>query len=104
MYVKENPDRKKCIFVNGIAGLTLNDLCDTACMTDNWFSNFHCAYTTSCSYRVHKSCSYKVFSLQEFKQNDLITSCSSSNYCSNFRERQVKKKEIKNKSLCETLA
>ena len=45
MYVKENPDRKKCIFVNDIAGLTLNDLYDTACMTDNRFSNFHCAYT-----------------------------------------------------------
>ena len=61
-------------------------------------------YHTSCSYRVHKSCSYRVFSLQEFKQNDSRTSCSSSNYCTNFREKQVKKKEIKNESLCETLA
>ena len=27
-------------------GLTLNDLYDTTCMTDNRFSNFHCVYTT----------------------------------------------------------
>ena len=88
------------------ASLTLNDLYDTTCMTHNRFSNFHLRlhYHTSCSYRVHKSCSYKVFSLQEFKQNDSRTSCSSSNYCTNFREKQVKKKEIKNESLCETLA
>ena len=50
-------------------------------------------------YRVHKSCSCKVFSLQEFEQNGSRTSCSSSNYCTNFREKQVKKKEIKNKSV-----
>ena len=42
--------------------------------------------------------SYKLFiTLQEFKQNDLRTSCSSSssNYCTNFREKQVKEKEKK---------
>ena len=49
-------------------------------------------YHTSCSYRAHKSCSYRLFSLQEFKQNDLRTSCSSIDYCTNFREQQVKKK------------
>ena len=48
---------------------------------------------TSCSYRLHKSCSYRVFSLQEFKQNDSRTSCSGNNYCTNFREKQVKEKE-----------
>ena len=81
------------------AGLTLNDLYDTTCMTHNRFSNFNLRlhYHTSCSYRVHKSCSYKVFSLQEFKQNDSRTSCSSSNYCTNFREKQVKKKQKKRK-------
>ena len=91
---------------NPKAGLTLNDLYDTTCMTHNRFSKFHLSlhYRTSCSYRVHKNCSYKVFSLQEFKRNDSRTSCSSSNYCINFREKQVKKKEIKNETLCETLA
>ena len=28
------------------AGLAVNDLYDTSCMTHNRFSNFHCAYTT----------------------------------------------------------
>ena len=60
---------------------TLNDLYDTTFMTHGWFSNFHLRlhYHTSCSYRVHKSCSCKVFSLQEFKQNASRTNCSSSN-------------------------
>ena len=52
-------------------------------------------YHTSCSCRVHKSWSYRVFSLQEFKQNDSRTSYSSSNYCTNFWEKQVKEKEKK---------
>ena len=30
---------------NPKAGLTLNDLYDTTCMTHNRFSNFHCVYT-----------------------------------------------------------
>ena len=34
-------------------------------------------YHTICSYQIHKSCSYRLFSLQESKQNDLRTSCSS---------------------------
>ena len=54
---------------------------------------FH--YHTSSSYQVHKNCSYRVFSLQELKQNDSRASCSSSNYCTNFREKQVKEKEKK---------
>ena len=79
---------------------SLNDLHDATCMTHNRFSDFHCVYTiiykyTSCSYRVQKSCSYRVFSLQEFKQNDSRTSCSSSNYCTNFQEKQVKAKKRK---------
>ena len=76
------------------------------CMTHNRFSNFHlCLHDhASCSYRVHESCSYKVFNLQQFKQNDSKRSYSSSNYCINLREKQFWKKEIKNKSLCETLA
>ena len=35
-------------------------------------------YHTSFSYQIHKNCSYKLFSLQQFKQNDLRTSCCSS--------------------------
>ena len=31
-------------------------------------------YHTSCSYQVHKSCSYRLLSLQKVKQNDLRTS------------------------------
>ena len=61
-------------------------------------------YHTNCSYRVHKNCSYRVFSLQEFKRNESRTSCSSSNYCTNFQEKKVKEKERKKKSLCKTLA
>ena len=59
-------------------------------------------YHKSCSYPVHKSCSYGLlFSLQEFKQTDLRTSCTSSNYCVNFREKQIKEKKKKKKSLYE---
>ena len=35
-------------------------------------------YHTNCSYRVHKISFYRLFSLQQSKQNDLRTSCSSS--------------------------
>ena len=77
----------------------------TTCMILNRFSNFHLRlHLTSSSFRAHKRYYYKLFSLQEFKQSDLRTSCSSSNYCTHFREKQIKKKQIKNKSLCETLA
>ena len=74
-------------------------------MTHSRFSNFHLRlhYHTSCSYRVHKSCSYKVFNLQDFKQNDSRASCSSSNYYTNFREKQFKKKEEKNLEFYESL-
>ena len=62
----------------------------------NFLRRLH--YYKSCSYQVHKSCCYRLFNFQEFKQNDLRTSCSSSNYCTNFREKQIKKKE--KKSIC----
>ena len=42
-----------------------------------------------------------LFSLQEFKQIDSRTSCSSSNYCTNFREKKLRKKRKKKKYLCE---
>ena len=79
------------------AGLTLNDLYDTTCLTHNRFSDFHCVYTIIqvVHTAVYKSCSYSLFSLQEFKQNDSKTNCSSSNYCTNFQEKQVKEKEKK---------
>ena len=64
---------------------TSNDLYDTTCMTHNQLSDFHCVYII------------RVFSLQEFKKNDSRTNCSSSNYYTNFRERQVKEKETKKK-------
>ena len=54
--------------------------------------SFRLHYHISRSYRVHKSCSYRVFSLQEFKQNDSRTSCNSNNYGASFREKQVKGK------------
>ena len=72
------------------AGLTLNDLYDTTCMTHNRPSNFYGVYTIiHCSYQVHKGC----FSLQELKQNDLRTSCSM----------KSRKKRKKKNSLCEAL-
>ena len=64
----------------------------------NFLRRLH--YHTSCSYQVDKSCSYRVFSPQELKQNDSRTSCSSSNCCTNFRE--TTRKREKKKSLCET--
>ena len=70
------------------SGLTLNDLYDTTCMTHNPFVAF--TLSSSFSHRVHKS--YSRVSLQEFKQNDSRTSCSSSNYYTNFREKQPKEK------------
>ena len=56
-------------------------------------------YHTSCSYGLHNCCFYRVFSFQEFKKNDSRTSCSSSNYSTNFREKQVKEKD-KKKEVC----
>ena len=50
-------------------------------------------YPTSCSYQV--SYSYRLFSLEELKQNDSRTSCSSSSYCTNFREKLSQEKEKK---------
>ena len=44
-------------------------------------------YHTICSYQVHKSCTYRLFSIQELKLNDLRTSCTSS------KSRKKRKKE-----------
>ena len=44
------------------AGLTLNDLHDTTCMTHNRFSDFHCFYTViQIVHTEYKSCSYRLF-------------------------------------------
>ena len=56
-------------------------------------------FITFTFYRVHKSCSYRVFSLQEFNQNESRAGYSSSNYCTNFRKKQVKEKETKKKKV-----
>ena len=86
--------------------LTLNNWYHTTCMTHNRFSNFNCIYTII--QVVHTEfikvvlTEYSVF--QKVKQNSSRTSCSSSNYCTNFPEKQVKEKETKKKSLCKTLA
>ena len=55
----------------------------------------HLHYHKSCSYQVHKGSSYRLFSRQEFKQNDSRPTCSSSSYYINFREKKVKEKERK---------
>ena len=47
---------------------------------------------TICSYQVHKSCSYRLFILQELKQNDLKISCSSSK----SRKKRKKKEKTQN--------
>ena len=77
------------------AGLTLNDLYDTICMTHNSQLVFRFSlrlhFHTSCPYRVHKRCLYRVLSLQEFQQNELRASSSSSS----FREKHVKEKGTK---------
>ena len=56
-------------------------------------------YHTSCSYRVHKSCFYRVFNLQKLMQNDSRTSGSSSNYCTTFWEYKSRNKSRKNESM-----
>ena len=61
-------------------------------------------FDTSRSYSIRKSCSYRVFSFHEFKQNDSRTRCNSSNYYTNFSEKQAKEKETKKKSRYETVA
>ena len=37
--------QKRILPITYKAGLTINDLYDTSCMTHNRFSNFHCVYT-----------------------------------------------------------
>ena len=54
-------------------------------------------FHTSCSYRVHESCLRRVSSLQNFKQNESRTSCSSSNYCNNFQKNKLGKERQKRK-------
>ena len=46
-------------------------------------------YHTNCSYRVHKISFYRLFSLQQSKQNDLRTSCSSSKLRKRRKKRRV---------------
>ena len=67
---------------------------------NNWYdTTFNCIYTII--QVVHTEFTkvvltvYSVF--QKFKQNDSRTSCTSSNYCTNFQEKQVKEKETKKK-------
>ena len=76
------------------AGLILNDLYDTTCMTLQSVFKFlrRLRYHISCSYQVHKRCSYRLFSLQEFKEKWLKSNYSSSNYCTNFREKTSQEK------------
>ena len=70
-------------------------------MTHNRFSNFNCVYTIiQVAHNEFIKVVLKVFSIQEFKQNDSRTRHSSNNYCSNFQEKQVKEKEkIREKSV-----
>ena len=75
-----------------IKGFVWYNLCDSQSV---FKFSLRLHYHTSCSYWLHKSCSDRVFSLQEFKQNDSRTSCNSNNYFSNFPEKQVKEKEKK---------
>ena len=78
--------------------VTRNDLYDTTCVTQIGFQILIAfIHHTSFSYRAHKSC-FTEYSA--FKQNDSRKSCISSNYCTNFREKQVKEKETK-KSVCD---
>ena len=63
-------------------------------MTHNRFSSFHCVYIIiQVVHTEFIKVVVKVFSLQEFKQNDSRTSHSSNSYRSNFWEKQVKEKE-----------
>ena len=66
---------------------------------------FH--YHTNCSYQVHKISFYRLFSLQQSKQNDLRTSCSSSKLRKRRKKRRVYMKpwfrRRKNWELYETL-
>ena len=83
------------------AGLTLNDLYDTTFMTDNRLSHFYGVYTIT--QVVHT----KFINYSSFKSSSKMIqeqAAAASNYCANFREKEVREKEKKKKSLCETLA
>ena len=76
------------------AGPLLNDLYDT--IDSQWVSDFQCVYTfIQVSYTFILKLLHRVSSFQEFKQSESRTICSSRNYCTNFREKQVKGKETK---------
>ena len=91
---------------NPKAGLTLNDLYDTTCMTHNRFSNFHCVYTiiqvvhtefikvVLTEYSAFKSSSKMI---QEQAAAVIIIALFS-------EKNKFRKKRKKEKSLCETLA
>ena len=73
----------------------INDLYETTCMTHNRFSNFNCVYTII--QVVHTGFIKVVLTkYSAFK--------SLSKIIQEFREKQVRVKETKEKTLCETLA
>ena len=85
---------KKASYKYTKAGPLLNDLYDT--IDSQWVSDFQCVYTfIQVSYTFILKLLHRVSSFQEFKQSESRTICSSRNYCTNFREKQVKGKETK---------
>ena len=88
------------------AGLTLNDLYDTTFMTDNRLSHFYGVYTIT--QVVHtKFIKVVLKDYSSFKSSSKMIqeqAAAASNNCANFREKEVREKQKKKKSLCETLA
>ena len=88
------------------AAFTLNDLYDTTFMTDNRLSHFYGVYTIT--QVVHtKFIKVVLKDYSSFKSSSKMIqeqAAAASNYCANFREKEVREKEKKKKSLCETLA
>ena len=60
------------------------------------------SHKSSCSYRVPKSCSYRVFSLQEFEQNELRSNAAAVIIA--LISMKNKEKETKKESWFETVA
>ena len=57
-------------------------------------------YHTSCSYQVHKNCSYRLFSLQELKQIDSRTAAPAVTIALISEKNKSRKKRKKKRKVC----
>ena len=86
------------------AGLTLNDLYDTTCMTHNRFSNFHCVYTII--QVVHAELIKMLLKYSTFKSSSKMIQelDAAAVIIALISEKNKSRKKRGRGSLCETLA